>query len=188
MTGSPSVSGNARQFDTSFTNFGGETYSLVYNNDPSATNFFYDAWVYLSSSASNMASLEMDMNQVMANGATVIYGFQCDGYTGTWDYTANGGSLAKPVDKWVHSSAPCNVSNWAADQWHHVQISYSRDNSGNVTYHSVWLDGAEAKINATVFSAFALDWIPALLTNFQVDGNGNGSNTVYLDALTISRW
>ena len=74
------------------------------------------------------------------------------------------------------------------NQWHHVQISYSRNSSGYVTYHSVWLDGSESQINATVPSAFALGWAPVLLTNFQIDGIGSGSNTVYLDKVTISRW
>jgi hypothetical protein len=58
-----------------------------------------------------------------------------------------------------------------------------------VTYQSVWLDGVEAKINATVPSAFALGWSPTLLTNFQIDGlNVNAVNTIYMDKLTISRW
>lgn len=188
MVGSPSLSGHARQFNTSFSGSGGEIYDLVWGNDPNATNFFYDGWVYLSSSASNIANLEMDMNQVTSNGQTVIYGFQCDGYSGTWDYTANTGSASKPNDQWVHSGAPCNVQNWGKNQWHHVQISYSRDDSGTVTYHSVWLDSVEAQINATVPSSFALGWTPSLLTNFQIDGAGSGSNTVYLDKLTISRW
>ncbi len=188
ITGSPSVSGNARQFDTSFINYGGEIYSLAFANDPGATNFFYDAWVYLASSAANAESLEMDMNQVMENGQTVIYGFQCDGYSGTWDYTANTGTLTHPVDAWVHSGAPCNVRNWTRNQWHHVQIGYVRDDSGRVTYQSVWLDGKQAQINATVSSVFALHWTPALLTNFQVDGAGTGSNTVYLDGLTVTHW
>jgi len=130
----------------------------------------------------------MDMNQALANGDTVIYGFQCDGYSGTWDYTENQGTVSQPNDAWVHSDAPCNVKNWAKEQWHHVQISYSRDDSGNVTYNSVWLDGTEAPINATVPSLFALGWSPSLITNFQVDGSGSGSNTVYLDELAISRW
>ncbi len=188
MVSSPSLSGNARQFDTSFSNDGGEIYNVAFANDPNPANFFYDGWVYLASSATNVENLELDTNQVLANGNTVIYGFQCDGYSGTWDYTANQGSPANPKDVWVHSGASCNVQSWGKEQWHHVQISYSRDDSGNVTYNSVWLDGAEAKINATVPSEFALGWVPSLVTNFQVDGNGSGSNTLYLDKLTISRW
>jgi len=188
MVSSPSMSGNARRFNTGFSDSGGESYNVEFANDPNAENFFYDGWVYLTSSTSNMANLEMDMNQVMDNGWTVIYGFQCDGYSGTWDYTANRGSPTHPNDQWVHSGASCNVQNWAKNTWHHVQVSYSRNEDGVVTYNSVWLDGTESQINATVPSAFALRWNPELLTNFQVDGKGSASNTVYLDELTISRW
>jgi hypothetical protein len=188
LVNSPSLSGNARQFNTSFTNSSGEIYHITFGDDTSATNFFYDGWVYLTSSASNIANLELDMNQVTSNGQTIIYGFQCDGYSGTWDYTENAGTPSNPSDHWVHSNSSCNVRNWSQNAWHHIQVSYSRDNSGNVTYHSVWLDGTEDPIDATVPSAFALGWGPVLLTNFQVDGIGSGSNTVYLDKLTISRW
>jgi hypothetical protein len=188
VVGSPSMSGSARQFVTSFSGSGGELYNANFGNDTKATNFFYDASVYVTGSASTIQNLEMDMNQVMANGETVLYGFQCDGNSGTWDYTKNAGTPTQPNDQWVHSSAPCNMRNWSQNTWHHVQVSYSRDNAGNVTYHSLWLDGAESNINATVPSAFAIGWAPALLTNFQVDGLGSGTNTVYLDQLSISRW
>jgi hypothetical protein len=132
----------------------------------------------------------MDMNQVMANGQTVIYGFQCDGWSGTWDYTANTGTPVKFVDTWIHSKAPCNPHQWKTNTWHHIQISYFRDDSGNVTYQSVWFDGAESTLNVTVPSAFALGWAPTLLTNFQLDGYlaTSGAAIAYLDDLTISRW
>ena len=185
---SPSLSGYTREFDTAFSNSGGELYYISYGSDPKATNFLYDGWLYLTASADSIANLEMDMNQVMSNGQTVIYGFQCDGYSGTWDYTENAGSPANPVDHWLHSSAACNVRKWAQNTWHHVQVTYSRDNIGNVTYHSVWLDGTESSIDATAPSAFALGWAPVLLSNFQVDGLGDGKSTVYLDRLTIARW
>jgi hypothetical protein len=89
----------------------------------------------------------------------------------------------------VHSSAYCNPRAWSINTWHHIQVYYSRDESGNVTYHSVWLDGAQSSINATVNSAFALGWSPVLLTNFQVDGLGaSGTPIVYVDNMSISRW
>jgi hypothetical protein len=71
-----------------------------------------------------------------------------------------------------------------------VQISYSRDDSGNVTYHSVRLDGVESPINATVPGAFSLGWATGtLVANFQVDGtSGSGSSTLYADNLTLYRW
>lgn len=188
IVNSPSISGSARSFYTSFTNSGGELYHITFGDDVAAYNFLWDGWIYLDNSASSIGNIEMDMNQVMANGQTVIFGFQCDGWYGTWDYTKNGGTPTNHDDQWVHSGAHCNPREWTRNTWHHVQISYSRDDSGNVTYHSVWYDGNEQQINAKVPSSFALGWGPVLLTNFQIDGVGTGSNTVYLDNLTISRW
>jgi hypothetical protein len=131
----------------------------------------------------------MDLNQVMPNGRTAIFAVQCAGDSGTWDYTKNAGTPDRPVVQWVQSRATCNPRRWSIHVWHHVQISYSRDDSGNVTYQSVWLDGARQNINATVPSAFALGWSPTLQTQFQVDGiGGSGTITVYLDNLTIFRW
>lgn len=190
IAGSPSKSGSARKFLTSFTNYGGERYIASLADDTAARNFVYDGWIFLQNTEKTVANIEMDMNQVMENGLTVIFGFQCDGWTGTWDYTANKGTPTKPDDKWIHSAAKCNPKSWAQNVWHHVQIQYSRDSYGNVTYQSVWLDGVKQAINAKVNSAFALGWAPVIVTNFQVDGalSGSGSSTVYVDKLSISRW
>jgi hypothetical protein len=70
-----------------------------------------------------------------------------------------------------------------------VQVYYSRNSSGAISYNTVWLDGTEQSINMTMPSAFALGWGPSLLTNFQIDGIGSsGSMTLYLDKVTIYRW
>jgi hypothetical protein len=185
----PSLSGQAREFATSYTESAGERYYASFGHDTAATHFLYDAWVYLDGSVANVASLEMDINQVMANGQTVIYGFQCDGYSKTWDYTTNAGTPVNYVDHWLKSDQACDLQQWSVGTWHHVQVAYSRDDAGNVTYQSVWLDGTEQDINATVPSSFALGWGSALVTNLQVDGMGaNGSSTVVLDQLTVYRW
>jgi len=189
MVSSPSLSGSARKFYTTYGNHGGERYHVVFNDDENATNFVYDAWVYLPDSAGNIGNLEMDLNQTMPNGQTVIFGVQCDGYSGTWDYNANWSGPEHPHNTWMHSSAPCNVRDWGRNQWHHIQISYSRNDYGVVTYHDVYLDGRDQPINATVPSAYDLGWAPVLLTNFQVDGlGGSGSVTLFLDNLVIYRW
>lgn len=189
LTTTPTLSGTSRQFVTSTGN-GGERYHVSFGSDTAAQNFLYDGWVYLGSGSSSIANLEFDMNQVIGNGQTVIYGFQCDSWSKTWDYTANTGTPQAYNDVWLHSSAPCNVQNWTANAWHHVQISYSRDSYGNVTYKSVWLDNVEEDLNITVLSSFSLGWGPTLLTNFQVDGNSSTSSTdtVYMDNLTVYRW
>jgi len=190
LINSPSLSGNARQFVSNYLDYGDQRFYASFGDDTAATHFFYDAWIYLPSPSTSIANLEMDMNQVMSNGQTVIFGIQCDGWSGTWDYTANQGTPQKYVDVWLHSKAACNPHQWSTNTWHHVQFSYSRDNSGNVTYSAVWLDGAKSILNATVPSAFALGWAPSLLTNFQEDGYlaTSGTATAYLDDLTIYRW
>lgn len=189
VVNSPSRSGFAREFYTTYGNHGGERYHANFSDDESATNFLYDAWIYLTNSTSNLANLEMDLNQVMPNGQTAIFGMQCDGYSYTWDYTVNKGTATAPNDQWVHSGAPCNIRGWGRNAWHHIQLSYSRNDSGVVTYHAVYVDGKEEAINATAFSGYALGWAPTILTNFQVDGLGaGGSVTIYLDSLTVYRW
>jgi hypothetical protein len=189
MVSSPSQNGSSRGFVTNFSANGGERYSVSFGDDTTSRNFFYDAWVYFTTSSSNIANLEMDVNQTMPNGQTVIFGVQCDGYTGTWDYTENLGTPQKPKGHWANSKAACNPRNWSTNTWHHVQMSYSRNDSGMVTYKSVYLDGVKSTLNVTVLAARALGWGTALSTNFQVDGHGSsGSSTVYLEKLTIYRW
>ncbi|HEY3703563.1 MAG TPA: hypothetical protein VGL22_00780 [Terracidiphilus sp.] len=186
---SPSLTGSARQFLTSYSNNGGERYYVSFGSDTQAHNFVYDGWVYLAAPSAGLANLELDMNQVLDNGETVIYGIQCDGSTGTWDYTENAGTVQNYVDHWLHSKAACNPRDWTADTWHRVQFAYSRDDAGNVTYKAVWLDGVEQDLNVTVPSSFALGWGSVLLTNFQIDGlGGSGAVTAYLDNLNIYRW
>jgi hypothetical protein len=189
LVGSPEHSGPSRKFTTDYSNQGGERYSITFGDDRTSTNFLWDGWVYLTSSSSKIANLEMDLDQTMPNGQTVVFGFQCDGNSGTWDYSENLGSASNPRGYWKHSSAACNPRSWKTDMWHHVQISYSRTTSGSITYKSVYLDGVEKTLNATVFGARDLGWGSSLTINFQVDGRGSsGTATVYLDDLTLKRW
>ena len=190
LVSSPSLSGKSRKFLTNYADYGGERFYASFGADTAATHFLYDGWFYLPNPSTNIGVLEFDMNQVMANGQTVIYGFQCDSWSGTWDYTANAGTPEQFSDIWLHSSAACNIRNWDTNSWHHVQIGYARDRAGNVTYQSVWLDNIEQDLNVTVPSAFAIGWSPTLLTNFQVDGatEAPATVTVYADQITVYRW
>jgi hypothetical protein len=190
LTGSPSRSGNARQLSTSYSNYGGERYMTHISDNVSAHNFVYDAWVYIRDTAAGIANVEMDLNQVIGNGWTVIMGMQCDGWTGTWDFTTNKGSPTSPNDQWVHTGVGCNPKSWGVNSWHHVQIAVYRDDSGFVTYQWVALDDARQTLNLKTFSAFALGWGRTVLTNFQVDGGTSysyGSN-VFVDDLNVSYW
>jgi hypothetical protein len=187
---SPSRYGTSRRFVTSFSNNGAERYSTTFGDNASAQNFFYDGWVYLTNSSSQLANLELDINQVMSNGQTVLAGVQCDGWTGTWSYTANVGSASNPKPHWeAAGGTACNPQKWSPNTWHHIQFSLSRDDSGNVTYHSVWLDGVQSNLNATVYGAADLGWGRVVNTQFQIDGYGSGGQvTAYLDNLKISMW
>jgi hypothetical protein len=190
VVSSPSMTGNARQFSVNFSGSGGEIYHDAFGSDVNATHFIYDAYVMFTQSSS-LANVEMDMNQVMPNGLTVIYGFQCSGYSGTWEYSYNIGTPDNPIVHWFRSNASCpRPSTWEANTWHHVQVAYSRDSLGNVTYESVALDGNQQElVDATGNSTFNLDWAPVLATNFQLDGTGpEGSLTAYLDKVTVYRW
>lgn len=189
LVSDPTRTGQTEKYVTTFTNAGGILYSNTYGNDTDSKNFVYDVWVWLTAD-SVLSNLELDGNQVIRNGHTIIYGFQCSGYAGVWEYTENAGTIEQTKAHWLKSTAPCNPAKWTRNTWHHIQISVSRDDSGNVTYHSVWFDGVEQPINRTAMSEFSLGWaLGALVANFQVDGLGaSGSATIYVDNLKMSRW
>ncbi len=130
LVSSPAMKGPARLFYTHYAGSGDERYSINFGADRTSTNFFYDAWVYLTPSASNIYNVEFDMNQVIGNGQTVIMGVQCDGYSSTWDYTLNLASAKKPHDHWAKTHQPCSPKTWTKNAWHHVQAYYSHNSSG----------------------------------------------------------
>jgi hypothetical protein len=177
---------NARKFYMTYSKHGGVRWHTSFAKDAAATHFIYDTYVYIVDPA-QVANLELDMNQVMSNGKTVIFGTQCSTYSKTWEYTYVSGGA-----HWKSSNIPCNPKTWAAKTWHHVQIASHRNSSGQVTYDWVNLDGAHHVFkNATVYSAESLGWAHGdLLINFQMDGanSGSGSITAYIHKMTIFRW
>jgi hypothetical protein len=189
VVSTPSVSGSAREFKSEFSDNGDERYSLSFSDDTSAHSFFYDAWVYVTSSSNHIGNLEFDINQTMPDGKTVMFGIVCDGFNQHWAYTVNTGSDSDPDPLHVTQSGTyCDPSAWSQYKWHHVQAYYSHDDSGYITYHSVWLDGTRFKLEETVFGKYSLGWGPTINTQFQVDGRGSNHNTVYLANLAVYRW
>lgn len=190
VVSSPSLTGAAKLFANQFNDYGGERYSVQFSDDNTSTGFLYDTWVYIANNANGFSNLEFDLAQTMTNGETVMMGFQCDSWNLTWDYAVNAGSPTAYNDTWAHSKQPCNVHTWAPNTWHHVQIYETRNDSGWVTYGTVWLDGVAQPINATVWAGYELGWGPAILTQFQIDGSSAGTTwgNVYLDDLTVYRW
>jgi hypothetical protein len=181
----PSMDNAARKFYFTYTDGGGEIYHLSFATDTTATHFVYDTYIYLVNPA-QVENIEMDMNQVMSNGQTVILATQCAGGSKTWEWT-----VVKNGTHWKPSNIPCDPKKWTANTWHHVQIATHRDDAGNVTHDWIGLDGVTTNFqNAVGPSAENLGWPTGdLLLNFQVDGQGSsGAITVYIDEMTVERW
>jgi hypothetical protein len=175
-----------RQFVTWYGNKGGERYHLTFGRDPNATHFVYEANVYLVDPA-EVENVEMDMNQVMEDGRTVIFGVQCAAHSKSWEYTYVDRSGAH----WHPSNIHCNPHDWGTKKWHKIQIASHRDDGGNVTYDWVNFDGVYTDFeNARVNAAQALRWTPGeLLLNFQIDGaRKSGVMDAYLNNLAVYRW
>jgi hypothetical protein len=178
---------NARKFYMTYSSRGGYRWHYSFAKSASATHFVYDTYVYLAN-PSQLANLELDMNQVMSNGKTVIFGTQCSSYSKTWEYTV----YTNGYSHWKSSNVGCNPKTWAAKTWHHVQIASHRDSTGYVTYDWVNVDGAHHVFsNAKGNSARSMGWqVGTLLLNYQLDGasSGSGSVTTYIHKLTVFRW
>jgi hypothetical protein len=175
-----------RQFVTWYGNKGGQRYHLTFGRDPNATHFVYEANVYLVD-PSEVENVEMDMNQVMSDGRTVIFGAQCAAHSKTWEYTYVNSSGTH----WRPSNIHCNPHEWGSKKWHKIQIASHRDDGGNVTYDWVNFDGVYTDFQgATALSAESLRWTPGeLLLNFQIDGaHKSGVMDAYLNNLAIYRW
>ncbi len=183
----PSVDGSATEFVVPYSHYGGERFHLVFGNDTAATYFVYDTYVYLVN-PTQVQNLELDVDQVTANGETIIFGTQCSSISGTWEYTYASNGQAH----WTPSNVPCNPQNWAPNKWHHIQIQSHRVGDV-VTYDWVKFDNAKERSfkRATVPSGLYLGWTPpgVLLINFQVDGADSNSGTIqgYFDKLQIWR-
>lgn len=178
---------DARKFYLTYSGHGGERFHLSFGINPTATHFAYDTYIYLVD-PSQVENIEMDLNQVMANGETVIYGTQCSSVSNTWEYVTVKGR----DDYWNSSNIYCDPRAWTANTWHHVQIAFHRDSNGVVTHDWVTVDGAQSTFsNATGASAQKLGWaLGDLLVNFQLDGEnaGSGSITSYIHKMTIYSW
>jgi hypothetical protein len=177
----------AREFYMTYSAHGGEIYHVSFAIDKIATHFIYDAYVYVVD-PSQLANLEMDMNDVMADGRTVILATQCSTYSKSWEYTL----MSNNAFHWHPSNIHCDPKTWSAKTWHHIQIASHRDANGNATYDWIGFDGVYTDFqNATGSDARPLGWaVGDLLINFQIDGanSGSGSNTLYTDKLTVYRW
>ncbi|HEX6772092.1 MAG TPA: hypothetical protein VF126_08715 [Acidobacteriaceae bacterium] len=177
----------AREFYMTYTNRGGERWHISFGNDPNATHFALDLYVYLVN-PSQVANLELDLNQVDSNGHTIVYGTQCSSYSKTWEYVY----VSSGSPHWKPSNIPCNPLTWTAKTWHHIQIGYHRTTSGTVVHDWVDLDGKHSTFSgASGYGALSLGWAKgSLVTNYQIDGEykTSGSVTSYVHNMTYYHW
>jgi hypothetical protein len=186
LVDSPSRDGQARRFDVSWSANGGERCSPPLGVlDTTSTYYTYDVWWYITD-LSHVNNLEFDLNQVLPNRETIIYGTQCSFRLGRWKYTTREGGKAR----WNTSNPTCSRREWTANSWHHLVLQFHRDASGVVTYDSVSLDGnVEAFNDASGPSNFALRWYPPGLqvVNFQIGGDDSSHDTTaYLDSFSVT--
>ena len=178
---------DAREFYMTYSNRGGERWHNSFRNDSTSTHFAFDTYVYVEN-PDQLANLELDLNQVMSNGQTVIFGTQCSTYSGTWEWTyyANGGF------HWHASNVPCKTINWTANTWHHIQFGFHRDSNGYVTHDWVEFDGVHSTFTgASALSAKSLGWAKgSQILNIQMDGysKSSGSIKAYFHKTTFYEW
>ena len=176
---------HARKFYMTYSNHGGERWHVSFGNNGSAAHFAFDTYIYVAN-PSQVQNLELDLNQVLSSGETIILGTQCSSISKTWEYVVVSGN--KP--HWKASNIGCNPLTWSTG-WHHVQIGFHR--SGSTVVHDwVNLDGSHKTFsNATGAAGLWLGWGKGNLSvNYQIDGEskGSGSVTSYVHKMTIYHW
>jgi hypothetical protein len=178
---------DARKFYMTYTDQAGERWSNQFVRDTTSTNFVLDTYVYLPV-PSELMNLELDINQTLADGQTIILSTQCSGKIGYWEY----GDTVGSHDHWKSTNIKCNPADWKANTWHHVQIGEHRDANGFVTHDWVALDGVYQPFsNATLESAHYLGWTPGdTNAQFQIEGSSlhSGTVTAYIHKFTVYRW
>ncbi len=182
----PSRDGESRRFDVSWSAYGGERCSSkVGVAEDGSTSFSLDLWWY-TTDLTHVRNLEFDLNEVLPNTETVIYGAQCSLALGKWEFTTRVGTSPR----WNVSTSTCGGLAWTPNVWHHLTLRFHRDLVGVVTYDSVSFDGSvQAFNNASGASNFALHWSPPGLqvVNFQIGGDNSANGTIaYLDSVTVT--
>jgi len=127
------------------------------------------------------------MNQVMANGQTVIFGIQANFLAGFWQYTT---ASSPTTSQWNSSTIAVSRASFNTGATpNHIILTSHRDINGILTYDTVNLNGVSTNFTSAVGnSAFTLNWTPIgeNVLNFQIDGdNSANSMSAYLDKTTV---
>jgi hypothetical protein len=189
---SPSMSGNATQFQISGTTPYADvlwvnplvgqlsTQGLPDKNHtllPTMHNFIYDADFYVTNAAVTQV-LEFDINMFM-NSTGWTWAHQCNNLgDGDWDISANSG--------WVSTGVPCKLIDHS---WNHVTIQAQREPDNSLLFQSITLNGVTANINETRGTyAVPASWY-GVTVNYQMDGDHlESANTTYVDNFSLTYW
>jgi hypothetical protein len=155
--------------------YSGHRFSLWCADDADSLNWCYDLEVRFAK-PDEIRNMELDINQVLDDGRTVIYDCQC--VPNGWE-----------VDCWKETRAKGNPQQWGTG-WHHVRIFCSRSADGNVTnWIGVEFDGAWRNFNYPPGNrALELGWDEKrIVINFQL-GSAKDSGVMEAWARNIQVW
>lgn len=189
---SPSLSGNAAQFQISGTTpwsdvlwvnpvIGQFSTQGLPDNDhtllPAIHNFIYNADFYVRDLSVTWA-LEFDVNMYF-NAVAMTWAHQCNYLgDGDWDISVNSG--------WHSTGISCKNM---VQGWNHVTLQMQRGDNNSIIFQTVTLNGVTASINQTVAPyTVPSDWY-GITVAYQMDGNSiESANTTYLDNLSLTYW
>lgn len=140
--------------------------SFVHNSAP--TYFCYRGLIKFPDGVANLQQLELDMNQMMADGRNCYLCTQFDSLSGTVQYTTTSNGACH----WNNSNIKHDMKNWPADQWIDFAIYTQRDDAGVVTYIGIRFNGKYYPFDPTCkgLSAIKENWTAGvIIPNFQVN-------------------
>jgi hypothetical protein len=190
---SPSLTGNATEFDTSGTTPYGVV--LFYNpvmgqgstaGLPDATqtlipalhNFIYDTQFYVTDPTATQAA-EFDVAMYL-NGVGMQFEIQCNHLgKGEWDILDN------VHGAWTPTTAPCVL----LSGWNHLSFQVQRQTGNVLLYQTITMNGTIFNINQTMPPMAVPSTWYGITVNYQMDGNyKQTSNKTYLDNLNLTYW
>jgi hypothetical protein len=172
---------SGRNFSFNYTANGGQRYSVGFATDLSyPLNFCFDLQVVFGD-PSQILNMELDLNQVLADGRTAIFACQCASGSGTWEANA-----------WKPSRIFGNPQQWGIGIWHRIRLFWHRSADGNtVCFDGIDFDGSWTAANMeSITQTLALGWIPLglLLINFQIEGASRVGGSVSANARNMQVW
>lgn len=171
---------SGRNFSFSYTAQAGCRFSLGLATDLTYPQHFCYESEIMFGDPSQILNMELDCNQVLADGRTCIMDCQCASVSGTFEF-----------DGWKPTRIVGNPQQWDGG-FHRIRIFWHRSADGNtVTFDGVEKDGvwmASGMQSST--RTVALNWKPLglLMINFQIEGSSKTSGNVQANVRNMQVW